>query len=145
MLTLSLSIDLNVFLPFLYLIVQFIKYKPHFFFITNLPKIKIPFQIKKPINKIQLAYISIKEWNFLVVRSVSLNILIIVAMRWFPSKKSSNLLLDLAYILLTLLKKLLILITSLFMKLKELNLVRIVFSTSLLWWSFSYQLAIRPG
>ena len=121
MLTLSLSIDLNVFPPFLCFIIQFIRCKPHFFFITNLPKIKILFQIKKSVNKIQLTYISIKEWNFLVVRSASLNILIIVAMRWFPSKKSRKHLLDFAYNLLICFTNLLILITSLFTKCKELS------------------------
>ena len=102
----SLSIDLNIFPPFFYFIVQFIKCKLHFFFITNLPKIKILFQIKKSINKIQLTHISIKEWNILVVRNTSLNILITVVVRWFPSKNSSNLLLDFTYNLLTLFPKL---------------------------------------
>ena len=110
MLTLSFSIDLNDFPQFLCFIIQFIRCQPHFFFIKNLPKIIIPFQIKKPVDKNQLTHISIKEWNFLIVRSVSLNILIIVVVRWFPSKKSSNLLLNFAYNLLTL-----------FMKLVELN------------------------
>ena len=86
--------------------VQFISCKPHFFFITNLLKIKILFQIKKPVNKIQLIHIFVTEWNFLVVRSASLNILIIVIARWFPSKKSSNLLLDFSYNLPTLFMKL---------------------------------------
>ena len=49
MLTSSLSINFNVFPPLLCFIVQFISCKPHFFFITNLQKIKILFQIKKPI------------------------------------------------------------------------------------------------
>ena len=66
-------------------------------------------------------YISIKEWNFLIVRSASFNILIIVVVKWFPSKKSSDLLLNFTYNLLTLFKKLLILITSLFTKLEKLN------------------------
>ena len=87
-------------------IIQFIRCKPHFFFITNLPKIKILFQIKKPVNKIQLTHIYIKEWNFLVVRNASLNVLIIVVVRRFPSKKSSNHLLDFSYNLLTLFTKL---------------------------------------
>ena len=56
MLTSPLSIDLNVFPPFLCFIVQFIWCKPHFFIITNLPKIKILFQIKKSVNKIQFAF-----------------------------------------------------------------------------------------
>ena len=84
-------------------------------------KIKILFQIKKPVNKIQLTHIFVKEWTFLVVRSVSLNILIIVVVRWFPNKKSSNHMLDFTHNLLTLFTKLLILITSLFTKLKELS------------------------
>ena len=83
-----------------------IRCKPYFFFFTNLPKIKMLFQIKNPINKIQLTHISIKEWNFLVARSVSLNILIIVVVIWFPSKKSSNSLPDFAHSLLSLLTKL---------------------------------------
>ena len=81
---------------------QFISRRPHFFFITNLSKIKILFQIKKSVNKIQLTHISTKELNFLVVRSTSLNILIIVVVRWFPSNKSSNFLLDFSYNLLIL-------------------------------------------
>ena len=104
MLTSPLSIDLNLFPPFLCFIVQFIRCKSHLFFITNLPKIKILFQIKKPVNKIYLTHISVKEWNFLVVRSASLNI-------------SNILLLDFAYSFLTLFTKLVIFIT----KIKELS------------------------
>ena len=118
MLTSSLSIDLNVFLTFLCFIIQFIRCKLHFFFITNLPKIKILFQIKKSVNKTQLTHISVKEWNFLVVWSASLNILIVVVVRWFSIKKSTNHLLDFAYNLLTLFTKLLIFIT----KIKEFSL-----------------------
>ena len=118
MFTSSLSIYLNVFPPFLCFIIQFIRCKPHLFFITNLPKIKILFQIKKLVNKIHLTHIFVKEWNFLVVRSASLNISNIVVARWFPSKKSSNILLDFAYSFLTLFTKLVILIT----KIKELSL-----------------------
>ena len=77
--------------------------------------------IHKEITGIQLTHISIKEWNFLVVRSVSLNILIIVVVRWFPSKMSSFHLLDFTYNLLTFFTKLLIFIMSLYTKLKELS------------------------
>ena len=86
MLTSTLSINLNVLPQFLYFIVQHIKCTLYSFFITNLPKIKTFFQIKKPINKFQLAHHPIKEWNILVFRSVFLSILIGVAMGLFPAR-----------------------------------------------------------
>ena len=142
MLTLLLFINLNVFPPFLSFIVQFIRCKTYSFFIKNLPKIKILFKIKKPMNKIQLTHFSIKEWNFLVVRSASLNILNIVVVRWFPSKKSSNLLPDFTYNLLNFFKNCWF---SSWVSLRNSNLVRTVLSMSLLWWSLSHWLAIRTG
>ena len=143
MLTSPLSIDLNGFPPFLCFIVQFIICKPYSFFITNLPKIKILFQIKKPINKIQLTDISIKEWNFLVVRSMSLNILIIVVVRWFPSKKLAIICLISPIICWLFSWNYWFSSRASSRNLRNLALVRTVLSTSFLWWSLSRRLAIR--
>jgi len=71
----------------------------------KLPKIKILLQIKKLVNKIQLTHISIKEWNFLIVRSVSLYILIIIVVIWFPSNKSCNPLPDFTHTFLSVFTK----------------------------------------
>ena len=117
MLTSTLFINLYVYPPFFYFTIQFIKCKWYFFFFKNIPKIKILFQIKKLVNKIQLTCLSIKECNFLVFMSASISILISVVVRWFSSKKSSNCLLNFAYILLSLFMKLL----NLLMKLVEHN------------------------
>ena len=151
MFTSSLSTDLNVFPLFFYFIIQFIRCKPYSFFITNLSKIKIFFQIKKSVNKIQLTHISIIEWNFFVIKSASLNILIIVVVRWFPSNKSSNFLLDFTYNLLILLKKKKIWWFSsraLSQNSRNSTQVRTMLSMSLLpsllWWLPSCQLAIKP-
>ena len=147
MLTSPLSIDLNVFPSFLCFIAQFIKCNPYS--ITNLPKIKILFQIKKPINKIQLTHISLKEWNFLVVRNTSLNILIIVVVRWFPSKKLAIICLISPIICWLFSWNCWFSSWASSQNLRNSALVRIMLSMllplSLLWWSLSHQLAIKPG
>ena len=142
MLTSLLSIDLNVFPPFLCFIVQFIKCKPYS--ITNLPKIKILFQINKPINKIQLTHISLKEWNFLVVRSTSLNILIVVVVRWFPSKKLAIICLISPIICWLFSWNCWFSSWASSRNLRNSALVSTMLLTSLLWWSPSHRLAIKP-
>ena len=145
MLTLPLFINLNVFPPFLSFIVLFIRCKPYSFFITNLPKIKILFKIKKPMNKIQLTHISVKEWNFLVVRSASLNILDIVVVRWFPRRRVA-IFCSISPIICWFFSRNRWFSSWVSLKnSRNSNLVRTVLLTSLLWWSLCHRLAIRPG